>query len=106
MTKARRRRSGTRPAAAEARTERQAIVEREFRSDLASWIDLNPRIAAKVLTLVEDVMRSPFSGIGKPEPLSYDRAHWSRRITQEHRLVYRVTDVAVLFVEAAGHYSR
>jgi Txe/YoeB family toxin of toxin-antitoxin system len=51
-----------------------------------------------VLDLVEAVMRNPFEGPGKPEPLKYVLAGcWSRRVTQEHRLVYRVTDEAIDF---------
>ena len=71
------------------------------------WVGSNPRIAIKVLNLVEEVMRDPYSGLGKPELLKYNlEAYWSRRITGEHRLVYRVTELAVHFVEAAGHYTR
>jgi toxin YoeB len=58
-----------------------------------------------VLDLVEAVMRDPFEGPGKPEALRYVLAGcWSRRITQEHRLVYRVTDRAVDFLQARYHY--
>ena len=66
----------------------------------------NERSAAiRVLDLVESVMRDPFEGLGKPEPLKYVLAGcWSRRITQEHRLVYRVTDETVDFLQARFHY--
>ena len=57
--------------------------------------------------LIEDALRDPFSGIGKPEPLKYNLAgYWSRRITSEHRLVYRVTDDAIVIVGCKYHYSR
>ena len=61
--------------------------------------------AIRVLDLVEAVMRDPFEGVGKPEPLRHMLAGcWSRRVTQEHRLVYRVTDEIVDFLQARHHY--
>lgn len=61
--------------------------------------------ALRILQLVEDVLRDPFRGIGKPEPLKYELAGaWSRRITQEHRLVYRVNAQRIHFVQARYHY--
>ncbi len=60
-------------------------------ADYQHWIAADPKILARLNALVEDVRRSPFKGLGKPEPLKQDRAGWwSRRITEEHRLVYRV----------------
>lgn len=62
-------------------------------------------VAVRVLDLVEAVLRDPFEGPGKPEPLKYALAGcWSRRITQEHRLVYRITDERVDFLQARYHY--
>jgi toxin YoeB len=62
-------------------------------------------VALQVLDLVEAVMRDPFEGLGKAEPLKYALAGcWSRRITQEHRLVYRVNDEAIDFPQARYHY--
>jgi toxin YoeB len=59
------------------------------------------------MDLVEAVMRDPFDGIGKPEPLKYlDANTWSRRITEEHRLVYEVYQDRVKFLQARFHYSR
>ena len=56
------------------------------------WIGHDPAIALKIATLVEDARRHPFTGLGKPEPLRGNyKGWWSRRITDEHRLVYRVT---------------
>lgn len=61
--------------------------------------------AIKTLDLVEAVIRDPFQGPGKPEPLRYLLAGcWSRRITQEHRLVYRVSDDRIDFLQARYHY--
>lgn len=62
-------------------------------------------VALRVLQLVEAIIRDPFSGIGKPEPLKYVLAGaWSRRITQEHRLVYRVGEKRLDFLQARYHY--
>lgn len=71
--------------------QRLAIFQSEFREDLIYWVKTDRKTALRVLKLVEDVLRDPFSGLGKPEPLKYLGAGvWSRRITQEHRLVYLV----------------
>ena len=84
---------------------RLAIFQPEFRQDLQFWIKSNRSTALRVLDLVDAVMRDPFEGLGKPEPLRYLLAGcWSRRITQEHRLVYRITDNAVDFLQARYHY--
>jgi toxin YoeB len=65
------------------------------RRALAEFRDLetnNPDLAVRIVTLIEAIKTTPFSGIGKPEPLKYDLAGWwSRRIDRQHRLVYRVT---------------
>lgn len=84
---------------------RLAVFQPEFRQDLRVWIKTERSTAIRVLDLVEAVMRDPFAGPGKPEPLKYVLAGcWSRRITQEHRLVYRVIDQAVDFLQARYHY--
>jgi toxin YoeB len=84
---------------------REAVFHREFREDLRWWVDTDRATALRVLQLVEDVLRDPFHGIGKPEPLRYELAGaWSRRITQEHRLVYRVSAKRIDFVQARYHY--
>jgi toxin YoeB len=84
---------------------RLAIFQSEFRDDLRYWVKADRSIAIRVLDLVEAVLRDPFQGLGKPEPLRYLLAGcWSRRITQEHRLVYRVSDERVDFLQARYHY--
>ena len=93
------------PTAA-ARPARNAIFQDEFRADLRYWVETDRRTALRVLELVEAVMREPFSGVGKPEPLKYVGADvWSRRITQEHRLVYLVQADRIDFLQARYHYS-
>ena len=78
----------------------------KFREDLAYWIKTDRRAALRTLELVEAVLADPFDGIGKPEPLRFQLAGcWSRRITKEHRLVYRVSGDRVEFLQARFHYE-
>lgn len=84
---------------------RVAIFQPEFREDLRFWVKTERSIAIRVLDLIEAVMRDPFEGPGKPEALKFVLAGcWSRRVTQEHRLVCRVTDEAIDFLQARYHY--
>jgi len=88
-----------------ARGEWEAVFQLEFRQDLRYWVETDRRVALRALELVENILRDPFSGIGKPEPLKYVLAGcWSRRLTQEHRLVYRVSERRVDFLQARYHY--
>ncbi|HLA78641.1 MAG TPA: Txe/YoeB family addiction module toxin [Vicinamibacteria bacterium] len=82
-----------------------AVFQREFLEDLRYWVQADRRIALRAFDLVEAVLRDPFRGIGKPEPLKYLAAGtWSRRLTQEHRLVYLVRADRVDFLQARYHY--
>jgi toxin YoeB len=59
--------------------------------DFEHWITTDPDIVKKIKDLLNDIKKSPFAGLGKPEPLKHDlKGFWSRRITGEHRLVYKV----------------
>jgi toxin YoeB len=85
---------------------RYAIFQDEFRTDLRYWVETDRRTALRVFDLIEAIMRDPFSGVGKPELLKYLGADvWSRRITQEHRLVYLVQNDRIDFLQARYHYS-
>jgi toxin YoeB len=85
--------------------QRFAAFEPEFREDLRYWVETDRKIALRVLDLVEAVLRDPFTGIGKPEPLKYlGPGLWSRRLTQEHRVVYLVSDDRIDFLQARYHY--
>ncbi len=87
------------------RSVRESVFEPEFREDLRYWIDTDRRIALRALDLVEAVLRDPFTGIGKPEPLRHFAAGaWSRRLTEEHRIVYLVLDDRIVFLQARYHY--
>ena len=73
--------------------------------DFAYWFEHDRKVAARIVRLVREIERHPFEGIGKPEPLRHDLAgFWSRRIDQEHRLVYRVANNRVEFLQARYHY--
>ena len=83
----------------------ESVFEPEFREDLRYWVDTDRRIALRALDLVEAVLRDPFTGIGKPEPLRHFAAGaWSRRLTEEHRIVYLVMDDRIVFLQARYHY--
>jgi len=82
-----------------------AVFQPEFVEDLRFWIRTNRKVALRALDLVEAVLRDPFAGLGKPEPLKYlPSGTWSRRLTEEHRLVYLVGDGRVDFLQARYHY--
>lgn len=81
------------------------IVQDECLDDLRYWVDNNRKTALRVLNLMEAALRDPFEGIGKPEPLRHLGTDiWSRRITGVDRLVYRVMEYAVDFLQARYHY--
>jgi toxin YoeB len=82
-----------------------AVFHPEFREDLRYWVETDRNTALKILQLVEAIVRDPFIGIGKPERLRQNLAGaWSRRITQEHRIVYRVSQDRIDFLQARYHY--
>jgi toxin YoeB len=84
---------------------RELVFQTAFLQDLRFWVKEDRTIALRVLDLVEAVARDPFQGVGKPEPLRYVLAGcWSRRITQEHRLVYHVNKDRIDFLQARYHY--
>ena len=87
------------------RKTRWAVFHPEFRDDLRYWVRTERKTALRVLDLVEAILRNPFKGIGKPEPLKfYLHGCWSRRVTQEHRLVYLVREDRIDFLQARYHY--
>ncbi|QLF70275.1 Txe/YoeB family addiction module toxin [Peteryoungia desertarenae] len=73
--------------------------------DYLYWQSSDPKMLARINQLIKESSRSPFQGIGKPEPLRGElRGWWSRRIDQEHRLVYRPTDDGLLIAQCRHHY--
>ncbi|RII30602.1 MAG: Txe/YoeB family addiction module toxin [Geobacter sp.] len=85
--------------------QRDAVFQPEFREDLRHWVETDRKVALRAFDLIEAIMRDPFTGIGKPEPLKYlSSGTWSRRLTQEHRIVYLVRDYRIDFLQARYHY--
>ena len=79
--------------------------EKEAWQELGWWIKNHPKIALKIVELIEAVTKTPFEGIGKPEPLRNNwKGYWSRRITDEHRLVYKVENRLITIFAVKGHY--
>jgi len=73
--------------------------------DFTYWVSHDRKIAKRLVRLINDIQRQPFVGLGKPEPLKYDLSgFWSRRITEEHRLVYAVEGDELLIAQARYHY--
>ncbi|MEA2063976.1 MAG: Txe/YoeB family addiction module toxin [Gemmatimonadota bacterium] len=84
---------------------RESVFQPEFREDLRYWVKADRKVALKVLKLIEAVMRDPCKGLGKPEHLRHiGSTIWSRRITQEHRLVYLVREQRIDFLQCRYHY--
>jgi toxin YoeB len=84
---------------------REAVFQTEFLEDLRYWVETDRKLALRALDLIEAILRDPFQGIGKPEPLRYlTPGAWSRRLTQEHRIVYLVRDDRIDFLQARYHY--
>ena len=87
------------------RKKRDAVFQPEFIQDLRHWVHNDRKTALRVLSLIEIILRDPFGGIGKPEPLKHIAPGvWSRRLTLEHRLVYLVRDDRIDFLQARYHY--
>ena len=81
------------------------VFEKQAWDELNWWLHNDPKIARKILELITSISLNPFLGTGKPEPLKANyRGYWSRRITQEHRLVYKIEDDFILILSAKGHY--
>ena len=84
---------------------RLAVFDPNFREDSLHWVEKDRKVALRVLRLVEAVLREPSKGEGKPEPLKgLGPDVCSRRITQEHRLVYLIKNDRIHFLQARYHY--
>jgi toxin YoeB len=83
---------------------RVAFLPQAF-EDFNRWAVEDKKIHGKVVDLIKDTLRSPFSGLGKPEPLKHElKGLWSRRITDEHRLVYKVAEEEIVIYSCRFHY--
>jgi len=83
------------------------IFEADALEDYSNWAIVNIKMFKRITDLLKDIKRSPYKGIGKPEPLKHKRTgYWSRRINREHRLVYKITENNnILIVSCRGHYN-
>lgn len=73
--------------------------------EYTSWQDVDRKIVKRINDLIKECLRTPFEGKGKPEPLKGDLSgFWSRRITDEHRLVYKVSSKEIAIVQCRNHY--
>ncbi len=85
---------------------RTIVFEASAFEDFNEWAKLDKKNYRKITELIKDIDRSPFLGLGKPEPLKHELSgYWSRRINDEHRLVYKVTDTEVIIIACKYHYS-
>jgi toxin YoeB len=87
------------------RSKREAVFHPEFIEDLQYWVKNDRRVALRAIDIIQSALDEPFAGIGKPEPLKYLAPNTSsRRLTQEHRIVYIVKDQRIEFLQARYHY--
>jgi toxin YoeB len=83
------------------------FVDEEAFSSFYEWTKEDKKIAKRIVELIKDIERNPFDGIGRPEPLKHGLSgYWSRRITEEHRLVYRVEEETIIIMSCKYHYSK
>ena len=93
------------PGGRPARAWHEIVFQPESLEDLRYWVETDRKVALRVLDLVDAIVRDPFRGIGKPEPLKYlAPGAWSRRLTQEHRVVYLGREGRIYFLQARYHY--
>ena len=84
---------------------RKIIFEGSCFQDFSGWATTDKKLYQRIVDLIMDILRQPFSGIGKPEPLKHNlKGYWSRRIDDTHRLVYIVNNEAVTIVSCKYHY--
>ena len=84
---------------------KQIAFEEKAFEDFTNWATQDKKLYTKIITLIKDIKRNPFLGLGKPEPLKHELSgYWSRRINDEHRLVYKVTDTMIIIASCKYHY--
>lgn len=85
---------------------RKIVFEGNAFEDFVEWAAADKKLYQRIASLIMDVLRQPFAGIGKPEPLKHElKGYWSRRINDEHRLVYKVGSEAVTVISCKYHYK-
>lgn len=87
---------------------RRIIFDTLVFEDLSEWSKIEPRLVKKVFELITDISKHPYEGLGKPEGLKHQfKGCWSRRITSEHRLIYKVLPEGDIFIMSVhGHYDQ
>jgi toxin YoeB len=81
------------------------VFESQAFEQFNNWASENKKTYTKIVELINDIQRHPFSGLGKPEPLRYQlKGLWSRHITDEHRLVYKIANEEIIIVSCRFHY--
>jgi toxin YoeB len=85
---------------------RELLISVKAQGHINDLLLSEPKLVKKIFSLIADIQKHPFEGIGKPEALKHDFAgSWSRRITDEHRLVYDVTDEKIMIIRCKDHYD-
>jgi toxin YoeB len=85
---------------------KKIVFEENAFHDFTEWATTDKKIYKRIVDLIKDILRQPFTGIGKPEPLKHElKGYWSRRINDEQRLVYKVSDEAVTIISCKYHYK-
>ena len=74
-------------------------------SDYLYWQEQDKKTLKKINSVLTDIMRNPFDGIGKPEPLKHQKGYWSRRIDEANRIVYKAESDHVIIIAVRGHYD-
>jgi len=86
---------------------KKIIFEEAAFQDFNKWATENKKLYQRIVNLIKDILRQPYSGIGKPEALKHEfNGYWSRRINDEHRLVYKVEDETVTIASCKYHYNK
>ncbi|WP_406274087.1 Txe/YoeB family addiction module toxin [Nocardia sp. NBC_00881] len=87
-------------------TDRKLTFTAQGGKSYKAWLTTNRDVLKGANKMIDAALHDPFTGIGKPEPLKHQLAgHWSRRISQEHRLIYLVTDTEIVVVQVGSHYE-
>ena len=86
---------------------RSVLFESAAIEDIQFWSKNDTKLLKKIIELISDIQKTPFSGTGKPEALKYDyKGYWSRRINDEHRLVYTVSNTEIIVISCRFHYNK
>ena len=84
---------------------RDVEFENDALEEFLDWEKTDKKIVEKIVKLIDECRNDPFKGTGKPEPLKHKlKGYWSRRITNEHRLVYQVTKSSIIIISCRFHY--